>query len=299
MKAPVRKVRCAVYTRVSTDERLDMEFNSLDAQREAALVLHRQPEARGLDPRRRPLRRRRLLRRQHGSPGAAAAAARCRERRHRRDRRLQGRSAQPLAHRLRKNCRSIRKEQSLVRQHNPAVQHDDVDGPADAQHPAQLRPVRARGDRRAHPRQVRRVAPQGHVDGRHPAARLRRRRPQAGGERDGGRARPAHLQAVPARRLGDEAGAGAAPRRPHHEILDDAGRQAPAGQADRQGRDLQDPRTTASTSARRCTRGRAIPASTRRSSIARPGTRSTPSSPRTRSLAPTALARRRRRCCAA
>ena len=39
MKAPVRKVRCAIYTRVSTDERLDMEFNSLDAQREAATRL--------------------------------------------------------------------------------------------------------------------------------------------------------------------------------------------------------------------------------------------------------------------
>jgi DNA invertase Pin-like site-specific DNA recombinase len=38
MKAPARKVRCAVYTRVSTDERLDMEFNSLDAQREAGLA---------------------------------------------------------------------------------------------------------------------------------------------------------------------------------------------------------------------------------------------------------------------
>jgi DNA invertase Pin-like site-specific DNA recombinase len=38
VKAPTRKVRCAVYTRVSTDERLDMEFNSLDAQREAALL---------------------------------------------------------------------------------------------------------------------------------------------------------------------------------------------------------------------------------------------------------------------
>src|SRR5512134_2108829 len=38
MKAPARKTRCAVYTRVSTDERLDMEFNSLDAQREAALA---------------------------------------------------------------------------------------------------------------------------------------------------------------------------------------------------------------------------------------------------------------------
>ncbi|MBL8658841.1 MAG: recombinase family protein [Rhodospirillales bacterium] len=37
MKPPVRKVRCAVYTRVSTDERLDMAFNSLDAQREAAV----------------------------------------------------------------------------------------------------------------------------------------------------------------------------------------------------------------------------------------------------------------------
>ena len=38
MKASVRKIRAAVYTRVSTDERLDMEFNSLDAQREAALA---------------------------------------------------------------------------------------------------------------------------------------------------------------------------------------------------------------------------------------------------------------------
>jgi DNA invertase Pin-like site-specific DNA recombinase len=37
MKTPVRKTRCAIYTRVSTDERLDMEFNSLDAQREAGL----------------------------------------------------------------------------------------------------------------------------------------------------------------------------------------------------------------------------------------------------------------------
>jgi site-specific DNA recombinase len=32
---PPRKVRCAIYTRKSTEEGLDMEFNSLDAQREA------------------------------------------------------------------------------------------------------------------------------------------------------------------------------------------------------------------------------------------------------------------------
>ena len=31
-----KAVRCAIYTRKSTDERLEQEFNSLDAQREAA-----------------------------------------------------------------------------------------------------------------------------------------------------------------------------------------------------------------------------------------------------------------------
>src|ERR1019366_6659677 len=37
MKAPsIRPVRCAIYTRVSTDHGLDQEFNSLDAQFDAA-----------------------------------------------------------------------------------------------------------------------------------------------------------------------------------------------------------------------------------------------------------------------
>ncbi|MBF0192891.1 MAG: recombinase family protein, partial [Magnetococcales bacterium] len=36
IKKPVTpKVNCAIYTRKSTDEGLDMEFNTLDAQREA------------------------------------------------------------------------------------------------------------------------------------------------------------------------------------------------------------------------------------------------------------------------
>jgi DNA invertase Pin-like site-specific DNA recombinase len=35
VKTPARKLRCAVYTRKSSEEGLDMEFNSLDAQREA------------------------------------------------------------------------------------------------------------------------------------------------------------------------------------------------------------------------------------------------------------------------
>ena len=43
---PICKVRCAVYTRKSTEEGLEMEFNSLDAQREAceAYIASQKPE---------------------------------------------------------------------------------------------------------------------------------------------------------------------------------------------------------------------------------------------------------------
>jgi DNA invertase Pin-like site-specific DNA recombinase len=45
-RAPLRKFRCAVYTRKSTEEGLDQAFNSLDAQREAceAFVASQKPE---------------------------------------------------------------------------------------------------------------------------------------------------------------------------------------------------------------------------------------------------------------
>jgi site-specific DNA recombinase len=33
--SPKARKRCAVYCRVSSDERLDQEFNSIDAQKEA------------------------------------------------------------------------------------------------------------------------------------------------------------------------------------------------------------------------------------------------------------------------
>jgi hypothetical protein len=38
------RVRCAIYTRKSSDEELELEFNSLDAQYESC-NLHPQPEA--------------------------------------------------------------------------------------------------------------------------------------------------------------------------------------------------------------------------------------------------------------
>jgi DNA invertase Pin-like site-specific DNA recombinase len=42
----VRRLRCAIYTRKSTDEGLDQEFNSIDAQREAcaAYILSQKQE---------------------------------------------------------------------------------------------------------------------------------------------------------------------------------------------------------------------------------------------------------------
>src|SRR3546814_8790847 len=52
------------------------------------------------------------------------------------------------------------------------VQYDYQHGAPHAQHAAVLRPVRARGDHRAHPRQACRIEAAGHVDGRHTAARL-------------------------------------------------------------------------------------------------------------------------------
>ena len=33
---PVKPIHCAIYTRVSTDQGLDQEFNSLDAQYDAS-----------------------------------------------------------------------------------------------------------------------------------------------------------------------------------------------------------------------------------------------------------------------
>jgi hypothetical protein len=49
------RVRCAIYTRVSTDQGLDQDFNSLDAQYEAASAYMLGPAARAALDRGRPL----------------------------------------------------------------------------------------------------------------------------------------------------------------------------------------------------------------------------------------------------
>ena len=175
--------------------------------------LRRQPALRGLGADPRALRRRRLLRRHAGAPGAEAAARRHRGGAGRRRRGLQDRPAVALADGLLEAGRGVRPRRRHLRLGHPVVQHHDLDGAADAQHPAQLRPVRARGHRRAHPRQDQGVAAEGHVHGRQRAARLRGEGPEA----RGGRAPTppivrSDLRAVRPDRLGDGAGAGAAAR---------------------------------------------------------------------------------------
>jgi site-specific DNA recombinase len=44
-----KQVRCAIYTRVSTDQGLEQDFNSLDAQYDASQAYIPEPTARRLD----------------------------------------------------------------------------------------------------------------------------------------------------------------------------------------------------------------------------------------------------------
>jgi DNA invertase Pin-like site-specific DNA recombinase len=65
-------LRCAIYTRVSTDQGLEQDFNSLDAQREASEAYIKSQAHEATDPG--SIQRRRLLRRVDGQTGPAETA---------------------------------------------------------------------------------------------------------------------------------------------------------------------------------------------------------------------------------
>ena len=181
--------------------------------------LRQEPGERRLAGARHPLRRRRLLRRLDRAAGAAAAARRHRRRQGRCRRGLQDRPADPVARRLRPHGRALRPAWRQLRQRHPGVQHHQQHGAADPERAALLRAVRARGHRRAHPRQDRRLQGPRHVDGRQPAARLRpagRGPAGAGGEPGRGRDRAGDLPGLPRARLGQRARALA--RRARHRL---------------------------------------------------------------------------------
>ena len=187
MIAPVKTktVRCAVYTRKSTEEGLEQDVQLPGRPAGGLRGLRHQPEGRGLGLPARPLRRRRVHRRQPRAPGPGSAPSRHRGRPGRLRGRLQGRPPVPVPARLLPPGGGVRRPRRVLRLGHPADQHGGLDRPADAEHPAQLRPVRARDHRRPDPRQdVGRPASR-EMDRRPARARLRhrpRRRP-AGGQR--------------------------------------------------------------------------------------------------------------------
>jgi hypothetical protein len=101
------KIRCAIYTRKSSEEGLEQEFNSLDAQREACEAYIKSQRHEGWSVMPQLYERRRLFRRDHGTPRAQASSRRHRRASDRRHRRLQGRPPDSFALGLRQDRRGV------------------------------------------------------------------------------------------------------------------------------------------------------------------------------------------------
>jgi hypothetical protein len=168
-KASVR--RCAVYTRKSSEEGLEQDFNSLHAQREACEAFIKSQAGEGW----------RLVKTAYDDGGLSGGT-------------MERPALQRLladvnqavidvvvVYKVDRLTRSLTDFAKMVevfdtcgvlRRGHPTIQYHELDGTPDAQCPAVLRPVRARGDGRADPRQDRRLQAEGHVDGWSGPARL-------------------------------------------------------------------------------------------------------------------------------
>jgi Resolvase, N terminal domain len=146
-----KTIRCAIYTRKSTEEGLDQQYNSLDSQRDAGESYIRSQANEGweLVPDRyddggfsggnieRPALKRMMEDIQAGKDRLCG--------------RLQGRSTQPIVARLRPRNGDVRQVQRFLRLRDSAFQHNPFDGPANTEHPTFVCPIRTRDHRRTHP----------------------------------------------------------------------------------------------------------------------------------------------------
>ena len=171
-RADTGRKRCAIYTRKSSEEGLEQEFNSLAAQCEACEAYIRSQRNEGWV----------LVRTRYDDGGFSGGNM---ERPA-----LQGLLADIRAGRIdivvvykvdrltrsladfARLVETLRRRGCVVRLGDAAIQHDQLDGAPDAQRAVVLCPVRAGGHRRTHPRQDRRLEEEGHVDGRQCAAGL-------------------------------------------------------------------------------------------------------------------------------
>ena len=116
---PIRKLRCAVYTRKSTEEGLDKEFNSLQAQREACEAYIASQRSEGWALVRDPYDDGGFSGGTLERPGAEAAARRHRGGAGRRRRGLQDRPAVALADGLLEAGRGVRPRRRHLRLGHP------------------------------------------------------------------------------------------------------------------------------------------------------------------------------------
>jgi hypothetical protein len=146
MKATsIRPVRCAIYNRVSTEHGLDQEFNSLDAQYDAASAYIKSQAHAGWT----------LIRLRYDDGGYSGGSTDRPDLQRLLDdiraRKLdvivvyKVESPDTITSRLCQAGRTVRYAWRFVRLGHPAVQHHDFDGPADAQRASVLRPVREGG----------------------------------------------------------------------------------------------------------------------------------------------------------
>ena len=177
-------VRCAIYTRKSSEEGLEQKFNSRQAQGEACEAFISSQRHEGLV----------LLRANYDDRGfSGATMERPPLQRFLADI-TAGRVDIVVVYKIDRLTRSLADFAKIVEIldargyvlcfGNPAVRDDDLDGALDPQLPVVLRQfvlgaVRARADRRPRPWQDRRLETEGDVDGRRAAARISGAGPQA------------------------------------------------------------------------------------------------------------------------
>ena len=173
MKPESRKAsqRCAIYTRVSTEHGLEQEFNSLDNQREASEAYVKSQAHEGW----------RLIRSRYDDGGYSGGSMDRPALKKLLDDVRARRIDVIVVYKVDRLTRSLADFAKLVELFDthqvsfvshPVIQHDNQHGTIDAERPLVLRPVRARGHRRADPRQDRSFEEEGHLDGRRGSAWL-------------------------------------------------------------------------------------------------------------------------------
>src|SRR5262249_314887 len=198
---------CAIYTRVSTEAGLEQDFNSLDAQYDAAQAYIRGQAHAGWT----------LIRTRYDdggySRGSTQRPAPQRLPAPAKDRHVPIHLASQVD-RLTRSLADFAKLVELFDAHGVSFvsvtqqfQHDDVDGPTHSQRAAVVCAVRAGGHRRAHSRQGGGLQAQGPVGRRNGAAGIRTQGWQALHRRRGGRAGPHDLYSVSRARQRQPAGA--------------------------------------------------------------------------------------------